>query len=356
MKILIIKFREIGDVLLSTPLIKNLKLFYPDATIDLAINSITKDMVIENPNINQLFLYDRKKIKGKNIFLKIFYEYKYIKEILENQYDLVINLTEGDRGAIISRLSHAKIRLGMDPKYKFLSFLKPYTNSFKYHSKTHAVERDLSFLTLLDLIPKTKKVELYFNHTADKKISDILIENKIEKFVIIHPVSRLMFKAWDDNKFAQIIDYIQQKKKYQVIVTASPDKKELQKTQNILTSCKSDPIDFSGKFTLQELSALLSKASLYLGVDTAPMHMAATFNIPVIALFGPSNPTIWGPWDNETDTSNYKDIRSLQHNGKHTIIQHPNDRLVYIDDENRISTAMMEISVDEVIAQIDKKL
>ena len=230
MKILIIKFREIGDVLLATPLIKNLKLFYPDATIDLAINAITKDMVTENPNINQLFLYDRKKIKGKNIFLKIFYEYKFIREILTNRYDLVINLTEGDRGAIISRLSHAKTRLGMDPKYKFLSFLKPYTNSFKYHSQSHAVERDLSFLTLLDLIPKTKKVELYFDHPTDKKISDILIQNKIQKFVIIHPVSRLMFKAWDDKKFAQTIDYIEQEKEYKVIVTASPDKKELQKT------------------------------------------------------------------------------------------------------------------------------
>lgn len=356
MKILIIKFREIGDVLLATPLIKNLKLNYPHATIDLAINAITKDMLIDNPNINQLLLYDRKKIKGKNIFLKIFYEYKYIREILTNHYDLVINLTEGDRGAIISKLSHAKIRLGIDPKYKFLTILKPYTDSFKKFSRLHAVERDLTFLTLLNLTPKTKKVELYFNQNTDKKISELLGEDKIEKFVLVHPVSRLMYKAWDDEKFAQIIDYIQEEKKYKVIVTASPDTNELKKTQQILSYCKSNPIDFSGKFSLKELSALLSKASLYLGVDTAPMHMAAALDIPVIALFGPSNPSIWGPWDNEIEKSDYQDVRSLQYNGKHTIIQHPNNKNIYINTKTKISTAMIEITTHEVIEQIDKKL
>ena len=77
MKILLIKFRNIGDVLLVTPLITNLKLFYPDAEIDIALNHGTEDMISLNPNVSKILLYDRNHVKSLNFISKIWSEYKF---------------------------------------------------------------------------------------------------------------------------------------------------------------------------------------------------------------------------------------------------------------------------------------
>jgi len=356
MRILIIKFRHIGDVLLSTPLIRNLKLHYPDASINMAINEETKAMLEHNPDIDQLLLYPRNKIKNSSLLGKLILELSYAKTILSNRYDLVINLTEGDRGAILALFSKAEIRLGRQTKNRFLQYFKPFTKAIEKMGGTkHTVEQGLKFLDLLELSTFEKKVHLYSNDRSKHKIETILTKEKIKDFIIIHPVSRWMFKCWDDEKFAKTIDYIELNKKKKVIITASPDQIELDRIESILKNCKSNPLNLSGLLSLDELSALISRASLFVGVDTAPMHMAAALDIPVIALFGPSNPILWGPWNNETETSEYTKKRSLQTNGKHVIIQHPDDEIIY-ENGRKISTSMMEITVDEVIEQINKKL
>ena len=355
MKILIIKFRHIGDILLSTPLIRNLKLHFPDASIDMAINEETKAMLEHNPDIDKLYLYPRNKIKNSSLLGKIILELSYAKTILSNHYDLVINLTEGDRGAIYALLSRAEIRLGRQTRNRFLRYFKPFTKAIESIRGKHTVEQGLIFLELLELSPFEKKVHLYSDDRSKQKIETILSKEKINDFIIIHPASRWMFKCWDDEKFAHIIDYIELTKNKRVIITASPDPIELDRITSILKNCKSTPYNLSGSLSLDELSALIERASVFIGVDTAPMHMAAALDIPIIALFGPSNPILWGPWDNETETSEYTKKRSLQTNGKHVIIQHPDDEIIY-ENGRKISTSMMEITVDEVIEQINKKL
>ena len=355
MKILLIRFRLIGDVLLSTPLIRNLKLHFPNASIDMAINAEAKAMLEHNPDIDQLFLYPRKEIKNSSLLGKIRLETTYTKAILSNHYDLVINLTEGDRGALLALFSQAKIRLGRQTKNRFLQYFKPFTAVIEKMPPMHTVEQGLEFLNLLNLSSFEKKLYLYNSNAANKKIETILTKENIGEFIIVHPVSLRMYKCWDDEKFAHIIDYIGLTLKKQVILTASPDPQELEKMNAILSYCKSRPFNLSGLLSLDELTALIRKASLFVGVDTAPMHMAAALDIPIVSLFGPSNPILWGPWDNEIQTSEYTKERSLQINGKHVIIQHPNDEII---DHNgrRISTSMMEITTDEVTEQIDKKL
>ena len=124
MKILIIKFRNIGDVLLSTPLISNLKYLYSDSTIDIALNKGCEDMVTDNPDINHIVIYDRLRIKKLSIFSQIKEEIKFTRNIRNNNYDMVINLTEGDRGAQLSLFSGAKIRLGFPVRKGLLSKMK----------------------------------------------------------------------------------------------------------------------------------------------------------------------------------------------------------------------------------------
>ena len=93
MKILLIKYRNIGDILLSTALISNLRLNFPNAKIDYALNKDCEEMILDNPDINQIISYDRKKVNGLSTLKKIIEELKNIIYIRKQSYDLVINLT-----------------------------------------------------------------------------------------------------------------------------------------------------------------------------------------------------------------------------------------------------------------------
>ncbi len=118
MRILVIKFRNIGDVLLTTPLIENLRLNYPDAEIDVVVNKGTEEMLTLNPNINRVFTYNRERFKSYPKFKRLIKEIKFLTSF--KGYDIVINTTEGDRGAFIAKFSKAKIRIGYQVKKNLL--------------------------------------------------------------------------------------------------------------------------------------------------------------------------------------------------------------------------------------------
>ena len=119
MKILLVKFRNIGDVLLITPLVSNLKAYYKEAQIDVAVNHHTESMVTLNPNINKVIIYKRELIKTSTLFIKIWKEAKFFFSFRKENYDMVINLTEGDRGSIISWITKAPVRIGYLDKNSF---------------------------------------------------------------------------------------------------------------------------------------------------------------------------------------------------------------------------------------------
>ncbi len=316
-KILVMKFRNIGDVLLVTPLLSNLKRAYPKAKIDVALNKGTEDMITLNPNINDVIIYDREKIKSFKGIKRVWEEIKFGLNIRAKKYDMIINTTKGDRGTQLAFISKAKIKIGYKNSKNLL--LK---NIFDYEMPNqelrHTIETNLDVLRILKLPIQDKKVEIFWNK-KDEKTVDKYIENK--NFIHIHPVSRWLFKCIDDTTMAKIIDYCETKLNKKVVLTSAPIKQELDKINSILKICKTKPISLAGKLTLKQTAYLNSKAKFFIGVDTAIMHISAANNIPVLAFFGPSGADHWGPWDNELIESGYKTRRGIRKMGKHTVIQ-----------------------------------
>jgi heptosyltransferase-3 len=355
MKILLIKFRHIGDVLLTTPLIANLKHHYPDAHIDFAINDFCSDILAENPHINRLFPYRRAYLQQlRNPLMRLAEELRYFSQFRGQSYDLVINLTEGDRGAYISLLSGAAKKLGFKPRKGLLSRWRIFSPIGNEHLPTHRVNKDLQFVSLLGHPIIEKRVAIHWSETAQRRIEHELTALANREFCLIHPVARWMFKCWDDGKFAQVIDHLQEQLQLPVIITASPDGMERRRIERILRLCRSQVLDLSGRLSLQELACLAKRARLFVGVDTAPMHIAAAVGTPVIALFGHSEPLYWGPWDNDLD-QDYSNQAGIQHHGRHTLIQKYHGDLNQHNGEH-ISPAMMDISAEEVIEQIEAHL
>ena len=114
-------------------------------------------------------------------------------------------------------------------------------------------------------------------------------------FLLFHPTSRWLFKAWTESRNAQILRRLTADG-HRIVVTAAPDAREKAIVGRILAEAAVPVTDLSGQLSLRELAAVAANARLFFGVDSAPMHIAAAMGTPVVALFGPSSEKVWGPW------------------------------------------------------------
>lgn len=308
MKILIIKFRFIGDVLLTTPLVANLKAHYPNASIHFALNQGTQAVIQNNPQIDKIHIYDRGTIKKSNIFKRIWLELKYALELRKEKFDIVINTETSDRGIFLAKFSGAKTIVSRKGTNQILN--KLITHESKPNG--HIVMQNLSAINALGKDITTTKVNLYFNN-YDLNLPDY--------FIHIHPMARFDYKCLSNEAVAKIIDFCEIELDKRVVLTCDKNPNEISKMKNILSLCSSNPIVFMGNLSLDEVAFLSSKSKLYIGTDTAIMHMAAANDVPCIAIFGPSYTSAWGPWDNSKSKSLYQSKGGIQKMGIHTVIQ-----------------------------------
>lgn len=355
MKILIIKYRNIGDVLLVTPLISNLKFFYPNAEIDFALNRGTEEMVTLNPLVSEVLVYDRNQIKSLNLFIRIWKEIQFLFAFRNRNYQIVINLTEGDRGSLVAMLSKAPVRIGYPSSNRF--FKNVYSHILSKQNFRHTVESNLDPLESLRIPVKSKEVNLFWSDNDDEVINKEL--KNIDYFIHIHPVSRWLFKCISDNTMSKIIDYCEIDLGIKVVITSSPANLEIKKVNSILKNIKSKPINLSGKLTLKETAALNNKAKLFIGVDTAIMHVSASNNVPVLAFFGPSGANHWGPWDNNLMRSGYTKNNGFQVMGMHRVFSESRACQPCGRDGcngSKISDCLMSLNLEKIKTNIKEML
>jgi heptosyltransferase-3 len=224
--------------------------------------------------------------------------------IRQKKYDMVINLTEGDRGAIIAWISGARIRVGMDPQDSgFKGKKKCYTHLIKhYGAPRHTVEKNLDALRRIGIFPKEEERKLFFHVTenADKSMQMLLAEKNIAvgSYLLIHPTSRWLYKSWPSANFHRLVLELLEKK-IPVILCGSGEGMEKKFVEAIKQGISSPLLcDFSGKTTLKEMGALIEMSRSLLCVDSVSLHIASALQAKTVALFGPTSEILWGPWQN----------------------------------------------------------
>lgn len=298
-KVLVIKLRKIGDVLLSVPTIRAIKENLPGSQISALVNKGTEDMLSGNPLLDEVITFDRS-VKDLPLTQALAAQAKLIREIRSKSFDMVVDLTSGDRPALIAFLSRAKYRLGHDPRGKgiagkkyFYTHLVPFTED-----QTHAVEDNLDVVRLIGMDTTDKSVTIAVPPEAQAQVDKWLKEANYPldgTLIHIHPTSDWLFKCWRDEAVAELIDYLQLERNRKVVITSGPAKKEMEKVSAIIKLTQSQPLNLAGRTSLKQLAAISIRSKLFFGVDSAPMHIAAATGTPVVALFGPSGEHMWGP-------------------------------------------------------------
>ncbi len=293
-RILIIKMRHLGDVLLTSPLFSCLQKALPEAQIEAFIYQEGAPMLEGHPAISNLILYDRK-WKKLPLFKKIFKELQLLYSIACRRYDLVINLTEGDRGAIAAWISGAKIRVGFDPKGSgFFGKKKAYTHLVKHcPTPRHTVEKNLDALRRIGIFPEPDERDLFL-HIPDKAFAKI-DSFALQDFVVIHPTSRWRFKCLPLETVAAVATALKQQG-FELVLTAGPDPQEMAMVEQIIQKTGQELVNLAGCLSLKELAALIQKSSGLICVDSVALHIASALKVPVVAAFGPTSEINWGPW------------------------------------------------------------
>lgn len=365
-RILVIKLRHIGDVLLTVPVFRALKETFPAARVVALVNRGTEEVLAGNPLIDEIIPYDRG-IKSLPWRERLGREAAFLREIRSRCFDMTVDLTSGDRPALISFLSGARYRLAADPGRRgFLGKRRLYTHLAAIDRQAHTVLQNLQTVSAFGITTATPAVTFAIPEPARRKVAEIFARAAIadsDTVVHIHPTSRWLFKCWNDEAMAEVIRRLLSEG-LKVVITSSPDPREMAKAQGILAllpdGCR--PLVLLGETTINELAAITARAALFFGVDSAPMHIAAAVGTPVVALFGPSGVFHWGPWDNEAATAGipaYAQRNGLQRFGRNVAIQGAADCIPCGQDGcegSKISWCLEEIDVDTVMSIITAQL
>ncbi|NLI31773.1 MAG: putative lipopolysaccharide heptosyltransferase III [Deltaproteobacteria bacterium] len=290
-RILFIKLRHIGDVLLAAGVFKALKTAKPDLHITVVVNAGTEEMLTLHPCIDEVIPLR----KGKNPLKQA----AFLLKVRKGRYDVAVNMTEGDRGAFLARATGARYRIGIDPmgrgfwgkKHLFTHLITP------HYAGRHRAVMDMDVLQPLGLRQIPPDVELFTSPEDDGYVQNLLKEKGFlpgTRYIVIHPTSRWLFKCWRDEAVSELIDRLEGEG-LNTVVTCGPGANEELKLTRILTQVRSKPLVFRGTLSLKKLASLIKGSAVFFGMDSAPMHMAAALGVPVIVLFGPSDSRVWHP-------------------------------------------------------------
>jgi heptosyltransferase-2 len=287
-RILIIQTAFIGDVILTTPLVKNLKQIFPHSHLSFLLIPETKNCLENNPHLNEIVVYDKRKKWGIFEFLRK------LGEVRWRDFDLVVIPHRSLRSALLAYMAGIKQRIGFDRSTGSVLL----TRKITYLNNIHEVDRNLSLLSDLSSNLRDTSPELFPSSEDYDYVRRLLDESGIrenDKLVCISPGSIWPTKRWLLKRFAEVAQLFLDKAGVKVIFLGSDDDRKL--CQNIGDLMKEKPPVLAGKTNILQSAAIISMSKVVLSNDSAPVHMASAMKKPVVAIFGSTVPEFgFGPY------------------------------------------------------------
>lgn len=293
-KILVIKFGGIGDVLLMTPVLSNLRAYFPNCVIYLLTLRKSRDILVDNPYMDRVITYDPNEDGSWCL----------IKNIRKQKWDLVIDLYSNPRTALITWWSGAKYRFGFD----FRGRSYAYNIKMKGRgSEVHNVDFNLDALIKLGIPVDSKKIVVDVNIVHEEFANDFFKANNLysKQSIAIGLTGGWETKKFKPEGYIKLIKAINQiyDVNFVLIWGNTAEKAEAEKIHDQIPEntfiIPDSPIRY--------LAAILKNCTVYIGNDSGPMHIAESMDTPVLGIYGPTNPKLQGPYgDNNLFVRNEK--------------------------------------------------
>lgn len=290
--ILIVKLSAIGDVIHALPVAHALKKTYPNARITWVVEKTAYDLLTNNPDIDEIIIFDKPKFKSFSDLL--INGYKFSQQLKGYNFDLAIDLQGLFKSAAISYLSGAGKRLVYCNARELSGKISDIVCG--EYQNGHVVDR---YLDVARYLGCTIEEVIFPIHILEmEKKQAIRIANhaglRLENpYVVLAPGTNWASKCWPTTHFAELADKLYDNNIIPVII-GGPNDSRL--AQDIISKAKIPPIDLTGKTSLKQLAYIIKKAQVFIGGDTGPMHLAVAVETKVVTLFGPTDPKRNGPY------------------------------------------------------------
>ncbi len=294
MDILIIQTAFIGDVILSTPLVRGASLISSEASISVLVRPEVSEVFKGNPDVDEIITYDKRGTeKGLSGFLKL------LGRLRKRRFDLAIIPHRSLRSALLPFLSGIPIRVGF--KKSAAPFL--FTGAANYRMGSHETERNLELLSPFGVGPPDARPRLYPREEDISLAKQFLGESfpgGVDPLVAIAPGSVWPTKRWPVENYAELARKLIDGLSARVVVVGG--KGDVGLSDTIIGMCPEGKAAIAaGKMGILGSAALLSMCDLLVSNDSAPVHMALAVETPVVAIFGPTVPEFGFAPDGDRD-------------------------------------------------------
>ncbi|MFC1885195.1 glycosyltransferase family 9 protein [Thermodesulfobacteriota bacterium] len=299
-RILLVRLDHMGDVIMSTVALRALKESFAGLKIDFVAASWAMDVIRYNPCIENLITFDPSwfdRDRPRGFFHQLRDILSLAIVIRRGHYDAVIDFKSDLRNIMAIFLSGVACRIG----YSGINggdFLL--SHKLAYRKGRHETDYNLALLKILRASPGKPTVDITLSQDSAFRAEEILKANNVpDRFAVIHAAAGSEEKNWEIKKFANLIDYLSEEKGLSAVIVGLGKDGDIVK--DIISKARSEIFDLSGKTDFQSLSAIIKKAALFVGVDSGPAHIAASFDIPTLVLFSGVNfgcvnhPSQWAP-------------------------------------------------------------
>ena len=341
-RILVIALRRLGDVLLTTPVIRSLRRAWPDATIDALVFADTTGILDGNPDLNGVVAMPARPtmVQGLALALRLW-----------KRYDLALSTQCGDRPTFFAFIA-GRVRVGpFEPNLAGRLKRFGFRRSVPYAAGVHRVEE---MLRLADLLGITRVPELVCPSAPTP------YSLPAGNYAVIHAAPMFRYKQWTANGWRELAAALAARG-LSVIATGGPAQSERDYLDEVWNGSGAPVRRMDGQLSWPQLAELLATARIYIGPDTSVTHLAAASGCPTVALYGPTDPRLWGPWPASGLDQVWAATGKMQRRGNVWLVQHafPCTPCQLEGCERRLessSACLDELTTAEVIAAVDQAL
>jgi len=292
MRLLFVKLKHIGDSLLLTPTLTAARRQYPQARTWVVVRKGSEGILAGCPAIDVLRTVAAPEVEKRPLW-NWWTDWQLIRELRRQRFDYAFELTDGDRGRWVTFLSGARTRCANLAGPPLNRWWRGRFNACSHFAWTnrHRVEKD--FFTVNDCLPLGAPIPpLAFDRerTAPWPGAQSLTE-----FALLHPATRWRRKHWPVEKWRELGRHLLQRVAF-LVISAGPEPQEVQLADGLADTLGSRAVSCAGQHSWAQLAGLLYRARLFVGVDTAAMHLAVACQCPTVAIFGSSVVNQWRPW------------------------------------------------------------
>jgi predicted lipopolysaccharide heptosyltransferase III len=293
-RILLLRLRSIGDIILLTPALHLLKEWRPDLRVTVLVEQRFRELLENNPDVDELLALD-----GRAGLAKLGTRLGTIQRIRQGKFHLAMNLHGGPTSATLTNWSGAKYKVGFGHfrRSGIYNFLIPDARTILNKTAIHTAEHQASAFFHLGLppneIPAAQIIVTAAEHAWWEKKRESLGLAAGRHYVVIHPTALFATKQWAPENFAGLGKFLEREAGLSIVYSCGPGESVV---LDAVEQAAGHSIRRVENAALLQFSAALAGARLFVGNDSGPAHMAAALGRPGVVIFSSSSSTIWAPW------------------------------------------------------------